>query len=385
MDAFAVTPAPHVVFRLDRRGKVIDFEDVLASDSFIGTAPSCGSDIHRCLHPTCGDISCKVRLCLHEGLNRIERSRIVEWECFDGNTRRTLRMHLRKAADGARTWATLTVTDITEGRQAASALREVNRLLGEVTRRSKAGAVTERVRLDRKLRSMTAELIAAQEKERQRIALELHDGVGQLLAIAKLSLESGMHRYGQPAGRADLERALANLQSGIAEVRATVRNLRPTVLEEFGLVATVELICHDLQLSFPAMNISCEIEGAQDHIEPLLQVAIVRILQEATNNACKHAQARHLRVGLNLSQGFVSLVVSDDGKGLAPEDRSRGGGLGLRGMRERATNTGGELSITGSPSRGTMITVIWDKKAASAQTGTHRIMVEAEALRPGSK
>jgi signal transduction histidine kinase len=381
LDSLSISPAPHLVFRLDKRGRVTDFEDVLALDSFVGTFPECGADVHRCLHPSCMDIACKMRLCLHEGLNRIEHTRIVEWELVDGLPGRTIRMHLRRAPHWASTWATLTVTDITAGRKSTLALREVNRVLTEMSQRRSVGQLAEMNRLDKKLRSLTADLIVAQERERRRIASELHDGVGQWLSIAKLSLEMALSRFDKVEGRQDAERALQNLTAGIAEVRSTVRNLAPSALEQFGLVSTLELVCHEMQVSRPDLNLQWEVEGEQGRIAVPLQIAIVRILQEATHNAAKHSAASSLKVSLRFMEESVVLLVEDNGRGFAVEgisQESGRSGLGLSSMRERVIQTGGRLRITSRSGEGTRIHVAWPRRTAdSARSGAYKILQES--------
>lgn len=386
LDALAITPAPHMVLRLDKRGRVIDFEDVLALDSFSATMPECGTDVHRCLHPICADIDCKLRLCLHEGLNRVERTRIVEWEMAEVLPGRTIRMHLRRAPHWASTWATLTVTDITEGRRSTLALREVNRVLTEMSQRRSVDQLAEMNRLDRKLRSLTADLIIAQEAERRRIASELHDGLGQWLSIAKLSLESALHRFHEDAGRQDAERALQNLLTGIGEVRSIVRNLAPSALEQFGLLPTVELICHELQVSRPDLNLHWEFEGEQGRIAVPLQIALVRILQEATHNAAKHSAASRLQVALRFLDESIALVVEDNGRGFAVENASQesGGGLGLSSMRERVTQTGGRLRITSRSGEGTRVHVSWPRRTADlARSGAYKTIRDGIAGNSG--
>jgi signal transduction histidine kinase len=388
LDSLAISPAPHLVFRLDKRGRVTDFEDVLALDSFVGTRPECGGDVHRCLHPSCMDIACKMRLCLHEGLNRIEISRIVEWELAEGLPGRTIRMHLRRAPQWASTWATLTVTDITAGRKSTLELREVNRLLTEMSQRRSVGQLAEMNRLDRKLRSLTADLIVAQEGERRRIASELHDGVGQWLSIAKLSLESALSRFGKDEARQDAERALQNLTAGIAEVRSIVRNLAPSALEQFGLVPTLELVCHQMQVSRPDLNLQWDVEGEQGRIAVPLQIAIVRILQEATHNAAKHSAASSLKVSLRFLEESVVLLVEDNGRGFAVEKvslESGRNGLGLTSMRERVNQTGGRLRINSRSGEGTRVHVTWPRRTAdAARSGAYKVFKESISGDSGS-
>jgi two-component system NarL family sensor kinase len=238
-------------------------------------------------------------------------------------------------------------------------------------------------RLDKKLRSLTADLIIAQEKERQRIASELHDGVGQWLSIAKLSLESALHRFHENEGRQDAERALQNLIAGIGDVRSIVRNLAPSALEQFGLVSTFELICHEMQVSRPDLNLQWEVEGEQARIAVPLQIAIVRILQEATHNAAKHSAASSLHVALRFMAESVILVVEDNGSGFAvdglPQEAGRSG-HGLKSMRERVLQTGGRLRITSGSGEGTRVHVSWPRRTADlARSGAYKIMRDGVA------
>jgi two-component system NarL family sensor kinase len=238
-------------------------------------------------------------------------------------------------------------------------------------------------RLDRKLRSLTADLIVAQEKERRRIASELHDGVGQWLSISKLALESALHKFNQSEGRQDAERALQNLKTGIGEVRSIVRNLAPSALEQFGLVPTIELICHELQVSRPDLNLQWDVGGEQGSISGALQIAIVRILQEATHNAAKHSAASSLRVALRFLDESVVLVVEDNGCGFSVEGLTpqRGNsGLGLTSMRERVLETGGRLRISSRGGAGTRVHVSWPRRTADLdRSGAYKIIGDGMA------
>jgi signal transduction histidine kinase len=245
-----------------------------------------------------------------------------------------------------------------------------------MSQRRSVGQLAEMNRLDKKLRSLTADLIVAQEKERRRIASELHDGVGQWLSIAKLSLESALHRFGEDGARQDAERALQNLITGIGEVRSIVRNLAPSALEQFGLVSTCELICHELQVSKPDLNVILDVEGEQGRIAVPLQIAIVRILQESTHNAARHSAASRLQVALRFQDESVVLVVEDNGRGFEEEALAREnsrGGLGLTSMRERVLQTGGRMRISSRSGEGTRIHVIWARRTADlARSGAYK-------------
>jgi two-component system NarL family sensor kinase len=252
-----------------------------------------------------------------------------------------------------------------------------------MSQRRNVGQVAEMNRLDKKLRTLTADLIVAQENERTRIASELHDGVGQWLSIAKLSLETALHRFDAGDARQHAERALQNLITGIAEVRSIVRNLAPSALEQFGLVPTVELVCHELQVTRPDLNLIWEVVGDQGRIAVPLQIAIVRILQEATHNAAKHSAASAMQVSLMFLEEHVALVVQDNGCGFAvdalPKEAGRTG-LGLNNMRQRVLQTGGRLRISSRSGEGTRVQVTWARRTAdSARSGVYKVVDDGVA------
>lgn len=360
-EAVKVAPLPQVVLRVDQRGRVVDFEAALVGDSFATAAFRRGWSAHRCLHPTCDRADCKLLHCLATALAEIDRTRILEWELPDAPAGRVARLHLRRAGLDARTFATLTVTDITASRRETGSLREANKAMSELIDRTESVQARQIKRLDRKLRNLSGELIIAQENERRRIAAELHDGLGQWLSMAKLCLESGLSKLADERATTDLNKAFSHLKVAIAEVRSIARNLRPSMLEEFGLTPTLELLCHELQLSQPAVEVDCRIEGDATEIAQPQCVAMVRILQEALNNVAKHSGATRLDVHVAFLSDQTSMRVTDNGAGMpvGPDSAARVTGIGMKSMRERAMQSGGQFRVASRPGAGTSLTVFW--------------------------
>jgi signal transduction histidine kinase len=317
--------------------------------------------VHRTLHPGCAIPDCDLSVALHSALERVDAARILEWEHEERGRPLTLRLHLRRAHERARTWATLTVTDITDARQLTGTLQAANEALSGLMRRTAAERPLLIAGIDRKLRDLSGQLIIAQEIERRRIAAELHDGLGQWLSMTKLSLETGLRKIGNAPGADDVLRAVSHVEHTIREVRSIAQKLRPSVLEEVGLVATLELLCHELQLERPHLMMHCEFSGDAGSVSQDQGIAMVRILQESLNNIAKHSGATDVRVEGHFSRDRTSLSVRDNGTGFTREliVGGSGGGIGIASMRERAEQTGGRFRITSKRGVGTTITVSW--------------------------
>jgi PAS domain S-box-containing protein len=208
------------------------------------------------------------------------------------------------------------------------------------------------------LRALAARLQSAREEERQRVARELHDELGQALTAIKLDLSSLIR--GLSAERAphatQAESILALADQMIQLVRRISTELRPDLLDRLGLVAALEWAGEEFQAR---TGIECRLEVPADTlvIDPERATAIFRIFQETLTNVARHASATKVDVRLAREGGSLTLEVHDNGVGIGEERASAGRSLGILGMRERALLLGGEFSISGSPGRGTTVRV----------------------------
>lgn len=190
-------------------------------------------------------------------------------------------------------------------------------------------------------------LLTVQEDERRRIALELHDGVGQILTALTLRLEAA------PAARADpaLEEARRLAADALGETRRLANRLRPARLDQIGLVAALrELALHagiDVELAVAP--------GVDDRrLDPAVTAEAYRVVQEALSNAARHAGVDRARIVLDGIEDRLRIRVVDTGRGFDLA-AAAGLGLGLVGMQERARLLGGELSVETAPGRGTTV------------------------------
>ena len=198
---------------------------------------------------------------------------------------------------------------------------------------------------------LASQVIRAQEEERRRIARELHDDTAQsltsLLLYAK-ALEQGEER---PAVRQALSEIREEVGSSLETIRRMARELRPSALDDLGLVAALD--AHVTEFS-RRTGIAARFlrEGAQPRIDPAIELALFRVAQEALTNVAKHAQAGHTTVRFTASDRLALLTVSDDGHGF--DLGVAGAGVGLYSMRERMALAGGMLTIS-SGERGTEV------------------------------
>jgi signal transduction histidine kinase len=205
------------------------------------------------------------------------------------------------------------------------------------------------------LRALATHLSDVLEGERTRIARDIHDELGQTLSTMRLEVDrAARHR----AVTSELREALGGISGLLEETLATSRRiltqLRPRVLDDFGLLAAVEWLVNEFRTHH---RLACDLSVDRDFdTDPGRATALFRILQECMNNVAKHANAASVEVMLTRDGGVLRLSVHDDGRGL-PEGPLRAGAMGLLGMRERAWQYDGKVTVTGAPGRGTTVDV----------------------------
>jgi PAS domain S-box-containing protein len=217
--------------------------------------------------------------------------------------------------------------------------------------------ISEQRRAEESLRELGGRLIAAQEKERSRIACELHDDFNQRLALLSIELE----QLGKKIPKEfDLRQSCQAIQKQTREISADLHRLsyrlHPTKLDHLGLEAAVASLCEEFSDS-SNLKIRFQEHGFPATLPKDVALCVFRIAQEALRNCIKHSHARHAQVVLSRTTGAVRLSVSDDGCGFDMTSEKRESGLGLISMRERLRLVGGEIQIKSRPHCGTRIEV----------------------------
>jgi len=226
-----------------------------------------------------------------------------------------------------------------------------------VTRRKQMEAALKES--EEELRLLSIQLLAAQENERKWIAQELHDSIGQALVAVKFALERKVDQMGgapAPPG-ISLEDILSMVQNGVEETRRIMTNLRPSILDDLGILATVNWFCREFQKVYPHIRVQRQIEVEERQVPDSLKIVIFRILQEAMNNIAKHSRADTVVLGLARKNDRIILTVQDNGVGFDLENCRKG--LGLSSMKERAQLSGGIFILESGPGKGTLTEVRW--------------------------
>ena len=219
---------------------------------------------------------------------------------------------------------------------------------------------------EKQLRFLSSRLLEAQEEERKRIARELHDSIGQSLAAVKFNVESLLQggargNFEMPAK--PLELVVPIIQGAIEEARRIYTGLRPSVLDDLGILATVSWFCREFRKTFPHISVSEQIAVEEQEIPESIKIVIFRIIQEALNNVAKYSEAERVKVALSKSGRKVELTIEDNGRGFDLQEviskTSHEKGFGLTGMKERTELSGGVYAVKSVIGGGTSIRAWW--------------------------
>jgi len=230
-----------------------------------------------------------------------------------------------------------------------------------VSRRAAAKArkqIGEIIKEREKDSELSRHLLLAQEEERKRISRELHDETGQALMLLRIHLGMLAAEAGEHNLQSKIQHATDLLDRTIGGLRRIISRLSPRVLEELGLLAAIRKEARELSKNTgirTQLQLPNHLAG-RDHE---LDLAAYRCVQEALHNIAKHSQAQNVKLHLHMQEGKLTLVIEDDGVGIADKAHARSRGFGLMGMRDRVAALGGTVRIVSGHASGTRIRIVF--------------------------
>jgi len=227
---------------------------------------------------------------------------------------------------------------------------------------------TDLIRLSAyRLHQLANKLIQSQENERKRVSSELHDGLGQLLSALKYKVELAVieseKKVDEKENNVVLNDILQNVTFALSELRRVSTDLRPSVLEDLGILMTLRWFTNEYNKIYTDLNVDLQLDITEMDIPEEIKSVIYRIVQESMNNIAKHSDAGNIFVYLAKSESGILLRIKDDGCGfdLKKVKQSKKTGLGLKSMEERAVNSGAKFTMKSGKISGTIVQVFWSE------------------------
>ena len=203
----------------------------------------------------------------------------------------------------------------------------------------------------------TTAIIETEEKERKRIAQDLHDSVSQLMMAAKINLTVVGNEipFSSDLQKGRFEKAIHLVDEGFKEVRTISHNMMPQALLESGLALVIKQFIENFENDSIKVNFFSK--GFEAHFDDTIETILYRILQECVNNVLKHAKASRLDISLIRDEANISLTIEDNGSGFEMSDKEKYRGMGLKNLQNRVNFIKGKIEIDSQPGRGTLVSV----------------------------
>lgn len=382
---------PQIIMLLNDRAHIVWLNRERANSSFEEAAFAEGMNVHDLLHSGCGG-DCSLNEIWSDAWSHLAMHDVQEWEISDSFLNKVLRCHLvrspsvRHQEERRSARAILTVNDISDFREAHNTLISQKNALAQRLSEQEANLSESRDQLMRecevhdlaremltesrhKMQLLARELTYAQENERRRIALDLHDGIAQRLGAVKYYIETigrqleekGCEREGEMLGV-----VITQIKDTTEELRRISSNLSPIQLDGCGIQEALEVLCKDFENQISHITLNRDINVNEKGMPDLIMIAIYRVVQEAVQNISKHADANSVELRLARSDDGIVLQISDDGCGFDMEEPQKKihmwSGSGLSNMKERVEASAGKIEITSQPGHGTHITAQWTEE-----------------------
>jgi signal transduction histidine kinase len=385
----SIDSLPHLVIVLNQHAKVNRANKTIESWGLSNVSSAKGMYIEELLKPLGFPIKESQKDHWQSIWNTLKSNMSVSWESqniINGhallNSLRTIDGNLKTDSDNNTCYAVLTIEDISEHKAVEHALKEytyeLEQTIGKRTRELEVinkilefevqiqkQQKTTLIESEHNLQILARQLINAQELEQKRLSHDLHDSIGQSLGAIKFKVEDLLLHNNtlDQMTNEKLKDIVQMLKNSIEDVRRISMAIRPSMLDDLGIVSTLKWFCREYEQIYTNIEINRKIEINESDIPDAIKVVIYRLIQEAMNNIAKHAGASKVDLVLNKLKNGLYLEISDNGHGFNHQNytlsESSMRGLGLISMQERAKSTGGSFSIQSSE-KGTSIIVEWN-------------------------
>jgi PAS domain S-box-containing protein len=250
--------------------------------------------------------------------------------------------------------------------------------------RSAVFDITDRKLAEIRIHQLSAELMTAQEQERKRIAHEIHDELTGSLSALLFSLETKIQKLekGEPINVENLKRMISLLKTTLNETRRIMNNLRPSILDDLGLLPTLEWFCREYRNIYPKIRLDRHIAIEEDDIPDDLKLILFRLLQEALNHFARYGQGDVLQISLVKDGPDIEFSIGDNARAFDPENDRQG--FDLESMRERVEASGGCFSLE-STKEGSILQASWKcKTSPSSFRPSRKVPPRGPAAHPDS-
>lgn len=217
---------------------------------------------------------------------------------------------------------------------------------------------------EKQLKLLSSKLLIVQEEERTSLAQELHNSIGQPLVAVKFGLENTLNQMVRgTVSPKSVEHLIPMIRQAIDEVRKIYMGLRPTILDDFGVITAINWLCRQFNAAYPEIHLERETLIGEDKVAENLKIVIFRVLQEALNNIGRYSEAGFVHIALEETGGTIALSIKDDGVGFDIKEilssKNPRKGLGIASMKERTMISGGTFAVESSRGEGTTIRASW--------------------------
>lgn len=359
----AVDLLPQVICLLDAGGRILRVNRTAESWNLGKAQAARGLSLHQLLHPSCSEGDCALRGFWPQARTHLQSGGPSAYRAEDRVLHRHIEIIARSFCQPLSRWrlrrrvfAVVQISDVSGAKR-----REV-RLHGQCADLRRQLEVSQ-VQF-RQARDLSAQMLDEQEQERKRIATEFHDGIGQTLSIIRLSLDDACRDLTETSETRKLLKLLSGKMKGaIDEVRQITMDLRPSILDDLGILSTINWFVREFRATYHNIVVNLEIGIGEADVPERLKAVIYRILQDALHNIARHDGGAVICVRLGLMGRTLELAIEDSGPagaaGHASPDAETGQGFGQISIRDRAHFSGGDYRVMSWAGYGTLIRVRW--------------------------